>query len=106
MSQDGNDKIITDVSRRAELDELEEKAYAGPYQAKWWFAKRKKTQLEKRLHPEKHFDDILGASVPEKVLIEKDVPFEMSDGVKLAANVFRSDKQSRFPQLWRCVSGK
>ena len=100
MSQDSNDKLIVDLqTRRTELDELEEKAYIGPYQAKWWFTKRKKTQLEKRLFPEKHFDDLPGASMPEGILIERDVPVEMSDGVKLAANVFRPDKPGRFPVI-------
>jgi len=100
MSQEDNDNIIAELqTQRAKLNELEEKAYAGPYQAKWWFAKRKQTELEKRLYPEKHFDDLPGASMPEGVLIEKDVPIEMSDGVKLAANVFRLDKPGRFPVI-------
>ncbi|UCD10003.1 MAG: CocE/NonD family hydrolase [Dehalococcoidales bacterium] len=100
MSQDNNDKTIAELqTEKARLNELEEKAYTGPYQAKWWFAKRKKTELEKRLHPEKHFDDLPGASMPEGILIEKDVPVEMSDGVKLAANVFRPDKPGRFPVI-------
>ena len=99
MSQD-DDKIIADLrARRARLNELEEKAYAGPYQAKWWFTKRKQTELEKRLFPEKHFDDLPGASMPEGILIERDVSVEMSDGVKLAANVFRPDKPGRFPVI-------
>ena len=99
MSQDDN-KIIADLrARRARLNELEEKAYAGPYQAKWWFTKRKQTELEKRLFPEKHFDDLAGASMPEGILIERDVPVEMSDDVKLAANVFRPDKPGRFPVI-------
>ena len=99
MSQD-DDKIIADLrARRARLNELEEKAYAGPYQAKWWFTKRKQTELEKRLFPEKHFDDLPGASMPEGILIERDVPVEMSDDVKLAANVFRPDKPGRFPVI-------
>ena len=99
MSQDDN-KIIADLrARRARLNELEEKAYTGPYQAKWWFTKRKQTELEKRLFPEKHFDDLAGASMPEGILIERDVPVEMSDDVKLAANVFRPDKPGRFPVI-------
>jgi predicted acyl esterase len=100
MSQDDDDKIIADLqTRKDRLNELEEKAYAGPYQAKWWFAKRKQTELEKRLFPEKHFDDLPGASMPEGILIERDVPIEMSDGVRLASNVFRPDKPGRFPVI-------
>lgn len=94
------EKILTELeATRTKLAELEEKAYAGPYKAKWWVAKRKRTAYEKRLFPEKHFDDLPGSSLPEGVLVERDVPIEMSDGVKLAANVFRPDKPGRFPVI-------
>jgi len=99
-SRKEQDRIMAELeATRTRLAELEEKAYAGPYKAKWWVAKRKKTEYEKRLFPEKHFDDLPGSSLPEGVLVEKDVPVEMSDGVKLAANVFRLDKPGRFPVI-------
>jgi predicted acyl esterase len=82
---------------RAKLAELERKAYAGQYTAMWWLAKRQLTDEQKKLFPQKHYDDLPGSDLPQGVLVEKDVPVEMSDGVKLAANVFRPDKPGRFP---------
>jgi predicted acyl esterase len=84
---------------RARLTELERKAYSGTYKAMWWLSKRQWTAEEKKLFPEKHYDDLPGCTLPEGVIVEKDVPVEMSDGVKLAANVFRPDKAGGFPVI-------
>ncbi len=100
ISKEEYDKIAAELqAARTRLDELGEKADGGAYKAKWWIDKRKQTEFEKKLFPTKHFDDLPGTSLPEGVLIEKDIPVEMSDGVKLAANVFRPDKPGRFPVI-------
>ena len=38
-----------------------------------------------------------GYPLPEGIIVEKDVPIEMRDGLKLAANVYRPDKPGKFP---------
>ena len=51
-SRKEHDRIMTELeATRTRLTELEEKAYAGPYKAKWWVAKRKRTEYEKKLFP-------------------------------------------------------
>ncbi|MFC2010099.1 hypothetical protein ACFLUL_00775 [Chloroflexota bacterium] len=93
ISKDEYDKIVSELqAAKTRLEELEGEVDEGAYKARWWVDKRKQTEFEKRLFPKKHFDDLPGTSIPEGVLIERDVPIEMSDGVKLAANVFRPDK--------------
>jgi len=99
-SQEERDRLAAELeAARTRLTELERKAYAGPYKAMWWLAKRRRTPEEQRLFPEKHFDDLPGSSLPEGIVVEKDVPIEMSDGVRLAANVFRPDAPGRFPVI-------
>src|SRR5512147_663448 len=99
-SRTQREKLAAELdAARDRLAELERKAYTGPYKAMWWLTKRERTAEEKRLFPEKHFDDLPGSSLPAGILIEKDIPVEMSDGVKLAANVFRPDKPGRFPAI-------
>lgn len=71
--------------------------YEGPYDRMWW--EEDLTEEEKRLFPKKHFHELPGASLPDGVVLEKDVPVEMSDGLKLAANVFRPDKEGKFPVI-------
>lgn len=49
-SQKKHDRIMAEIeATRAKLTKLEENAYAGPYKAKWWVAKRKRTEYEKKL---------------------------------------------------------
>ena len=109
-SRKKHDRIMAEIeATKAKLTKLEENAYAGPYKAKWWVAKRKRTEYEKKLFPEKHFDDLPGTSLPEGVIIEKDVPVEMSDGVKLAAYklIRRADittyKMFLFYSIWKLI---
>jgi len=100
ISREEYDKLAAELeAAKSSLEELREKEDSGAYKAKWWVNKRKQTEFEKRLFPVKHFDDLPGTSLPEGIIIEKDVPVEMSDGVKLAANVFRPDKAGRFPVI-------
>jgi predicted acyl esterase len=40
-----------------------------------------------------------GYPLPKGIIVEKDVPVEMDDGLKLACNVFRPDKPGRFPVI-------
>ena len=40
-----------------------------------------------------------GEWIKEGIIVEKDVPVPMRDGVKLAANVFRPDKGGKFPVI-------
>ena len=99
-SRKGRDKMAAELdAARTRLVELEKKAYAGPYKAMWWLRKRQRTAEEKRLFPEKHFDDLPGSTLPESVTVERDVAMEMSDGVKLAVNVFRPAKAGTFPVI-------
>ena len=99
-SSEEHDTIVAELeAAKIRVGELERKAYAGVYKAMWWLDKRKRTGDEKKLFPDKHYDDLPGCSLPEGVVFEKDVPVEMSDGVKIAANVFRPDRPGRFPVI-------
>jgi len=40
-----------------------------------------------------------GYPLPEGIIVEKDVPIEVRDGLKLAANVYRPDKPGKFPVI-------
>lgn len=40
-----------------------------------------------------------GYFLPEGIIVEKDLPVEMRDGVKLAVNVYRPDKPGKFPVI-------
>lgn len=40
-----------------------------------------------------------GYPLPEGIIVKKDVPIEMRDGLKLAANVYRPDKPGKFPVI-------
>jgi predicted acyl esterase len=98
VSQEEHNNILAELkATRAKLAELEKKANVSGYKALWWINKRQYTEEESKLFGEKHFDDLPGCSLPEGILVEKNVPVEMSDGVRLAANVFRPDKPGRFP---------
>ena len=100
VSREEHERTIAELeATRTKLAELERKAYAGAYKAMWWLSKRQRTAEEKKLFPEKHYDDLPGCSLPEGIIVERDVPVEMSDGVKLAANVFRPDKPGKFPVI-------
>jgi len=100
MSREERNEILIELeATRTKLAKLEKKANAGGYRAMWWLTKRQRTEEEKKLFSEKHFDDLPGSSLPEGILVEKNVPVEMSDGVKLAANVFRPNKPGRFPVI-------
>ena len=99
-SREERNNLLAELdAARTRLAELEWKAYTGPYKARWWLDKRRRTPEQKRLWPNKHFDELPGSSLPEGIIFEKDVPIEMSDGVKLAANVFRPDKPGKFPVI-------
>lgn len=94
------EKLLAELyAARDRLVELEKKANLSGYKSMWWITKRRWTDDERRLFGEKHFDDLPGCSLPEGILVEKNVPVEMSDGVKLAANVFRPDKPGTFPVI-------
>jgi len=67
------------------------------YDSKWW--SEDLSEEERQLYPEKHWDELPGASLPESVLVERNVPIEMSDGLKLAANVFRPDRDGTAPVI-------
>ena len=45
----------------------------------------------------KFYDQLPGAALPKGTIFERNVPVEMSDGLKLACNVFRPDKPGKFP---------
>jgi len=95
-----HERVVAELeAARAKLAELEKKAYAGVYKAIWWRSKREWTPEQRRLFPDKHYDDLPGSDLPEGIIVERDVPVEMSDGVKLAANVFRPDRPGRFPVI-------
>ncbi len=40
-----------------------------------------------------------GYPLPEGIVVEKDVPIEMRDGIRLAANVYRPNKPGKFPVI-------
>lgn len=69
----------------------EERGYKG----RWWEIEL--TEEEARLFPTKYFDRLPGASLPKGIVVERDIAVEMSDGLKLAANVFRPDRDGEFP---------
>jgi len=43
--------------------------------------------------------DDSGYPLPEGIIVEKDVPIEMRDGIRLAANVYRPNKPGKFPVI-------
>lgn len=99
-SREERDRILAELyAARDKLAELEKKANVSGYKSMWWITKRQYTEEERKLFGEKHFDDLPGSSLPEGIRVEKNVPIEISDGVKLAANVFRPDKPGRFPVI-------
>ena len=74
--------------------------YDGPYKQMWWY--------EKVVHHPgqdwdvatiKFFDRLPGSRLPEGTVFEKNVPVRMSDGLRLACNVFRPGKPGKFPVL-------
>lgn len=40
-----------------------------------------------------------GYALPESVIVEKDVPIKMRDGLELASNIYRPNKPGRFPVI-------
>lgn len=67
------------------------------YKGKWWVEDL--SDEEERLFPEKYYDRLPGAALPEGIVVEEDVPVEMSDGLELAANVFRPDRDGEVPAI-------
>ena len=67
------------------------------YRGGWW--EDDLTEEETRLFPEKYFDRLPGASLPEGVVVEENVAVEMGDGLRLAANVFRPDADGAVPAI-------
>lgn len=70
---------------------------ARGYRGEWWDVDL--TEEEERLFPTKYFDRLPGASLPKGVAVEEDVAVEMRDGLRLAANVFRPDRDGAVPVI-------
>jgi hypothetical protein len=83
VSPEERKKLLAELdAARTKLAELERKACAGQYKAMWWLDKRQSTDEQKKLFPQKHYDDLPGSDLPKGILVEKDLAIEMSDGVK------------------------
>lgn len=73
--------------------------YTGPYQAMWWYKKLLNPAQDWDVATMKFFDRLPGSRLPQGTIFEQNVPVTMSDGLKLACNVFRPDKPGRFPVI-------
>jgi len=72
--------------------------YTGPY-VMWWVGRLLEPQQDWEVASNKFFDSLPGAALPDGTIFEQNVPVPMSDGLKLACNVFRPDKPGRFPVM-------
>jgi predicted acyl esterase len=73
--------------------------YTGPYQAMWWYKKLLNPAQDWDVATVKFFDRLPGSRLPQGTIFERNVPVLMSDGLKLACNVFRPDKPGKFPVI-------
>jgi predicted acyl esterase len=72
--------------------------YTGPY-VMWWVQRLLNPAQDWEVASNKFFDSLPGAAQPEGTIFEKNVQVPMSDGLKLACNVFRPDKPGKFPVM-------
>ncbi len=73
--------------------------YTGPYKQMWWYQKILNPAQDWEVATVKFFDRLPGSKLPQGTIFEQNVPVTMSDGLKLACNVFRPDKPGKFPVL-------
>ena len=74
--------------------------YTGPYKQMWWYEKvANHPGQDWEVATIKFFDRLPGSRLPKGTIFEKNVPVRMSDGLRLACNVFRPDKPGKFPVL-------
>jgi uncharacterized protein len=72
--------------------------YTGPY-VMWWVQRLTEPQQDWEVASNKFFDFLPGAANPDGTIFEKNIPVPMSDGLKLACNIFRPDKLGKFPVM-------
>lgn len=73
--------------------------YTGPYKGMWWYEKLLNPAQDWDVATVKFFDRLPGTRLPQGTIFEQNVPVTMSDGLKLACNVFRPDKSGTFPVI-------
>jgi predicted acyl esterase len=73
--------------------------YKGPYKKMWWVERLENPAIDWEVASVKFFDQLPGSALPKGIIFERNVPVEMRDGLKLAANVFRPEKPGKFPVI-------